>query len=252
MKLSVLASGSSGNSTFIESKESCILVDAGISSKAVINRLSAIGKGISDINAIFISHEHSDHIKGVERLNKKFDIPVFMNRATYEFSPLTLEKPNFFTNEKCLQFNDLAITPFSTNHDAADPCGFRVQDKEAILGIMTDFGKANAAVKQITNDADALVLETNHDIDMLINGPYPEHLKHRILSDKGHLSNADSGILVKNNASEKLKMVFLAHLSKNNNTEDLAMKTFTRLTEKNKHLKRILTKQNENTELMRI
>jgi phosphoribosyl 1,2-cyclic phosphodiesterase len=252
MRVSVLASGSSGNSTFLESKGSNILVDAGISSKATIQRLSAIGKDISDINAIFITHEHSDHIKGVERLNKKFGIPVFMNRATYEFSPLSLENPVFFTNEKSLQLNGLTITPFSTNHDAADPCGFKVEDKDTITGVITDFGKANAAVKQLTNNADALVLETNHDIEMLINGPYPEHLKHRILSDNGHLSNADAGLLVKNNASEKLKTVFLAHLSKNNNTEELAMNTFIHLTEKNKHLKKILTKQEENTELVKI
>jgi phosphoribosyl 1,2-cyclic phosphodiesterase len=252
MKISVLASGSSGNSTFIESKDANILVDAGISGKAAVNRLSSLGKDVSEIDAVLITHEHSDHIKGAERLNKKFRIPVYINKATYEFSNLSLEKPVFFSNGTPFEFNNLIISPFSTNHDAADPCGFKIRENETVAGVVTDFGKANAAVKQLANEADALVLETNHDIDMLISGPYPEHLKHRILGDKGHLSNADAGLLIKNNASEKLKMVFLAHLSKHNNTEDLAMNTFTKLTDKNRHLKRILTKQDETTDLIRI
>ncbi len=252
MKISVIASGSSGNSTFIESNESKILVDAGISSKETEKRLSCIGKDIKEIDAVFITHEHIDHIKGTERLNKKFEIPIFFNALTFRYSGLDIQKPDFFSNGNCLNFNDLKITPFPTSHDAADPCGFKVQENGTTIGVVTDFGKVSPEIKQLTNNADALVLETNHDIDMLINGHYPEHLKHRILSDTGHFSNADAGLLVRDNASEKLKAVFLAHLSKNNNTEELAMDTFTKLTAKNKNISRILTNQEETTELFQV
>jgi phosphoribosyl 1,2-cyclic phosphodiesterase len=251
MNISVLASGSTGNSTFIESRETSILVDAGISSKCIVSRLSAIGKEISDIDGIFITHEHSDHIKGVQRLSNHFGIPVFLNKKTFETSNLALDDPNFFVSGDTVALNGLKITSFSTSHDAADPCGFKVQENGTTIGVMTDFGKATSAIRQVTSASDALVLETNHDIDMLINGNYPEYLKHRILGDNGHFSNADAGLLVRDNASSRLKAVFLAHLSKNNNTEELALETMTQLTEK-KHINRILTKQDENTELIRI
>jgi phosphoribosyl 1,2-cyclic phosphodiesterase len=252
MKISVLASGSSGNSTFVESKESCVLFDAGISAREIQKRLSKIGKEISDIDAVFITHEHTDHIRGVERLNKSFFIPVYLNRPTYEFSSLTLEKPAFFANNNDIKFSDLTISPFSISHDAADPCGFKIKENGSTLGIMTDFGKSNNEIKDTAKEADALVLETNHDIDMLLNGPYPYPLKQRILGEKGHFSNVDAGLLVKNNASEKLRKVFLAHLSKNNNTEELAYNTFSKLTEDNKRLERIMTKQQETTEIYKI
>ncbi len=252
MKISVLASGSNGNSIYVESKQASILVDSGISAKEISKRLSKIGKKIEEIDAVLVSHEHTDHIRGVQRLNTSFDIPVYLNRATYEFSKLILKKPVFFSNNNSLKFEDLSITPYSSNHDAADPCCFKIQENGTTLGILTDLGKANENAINLTKEADCLVLETNHDIDMLINGPYPYPLKQRILSEKGHLSNIDAGLLVKNNSSEKLKRVFLAHLSKQNNTAELAYETFSTLNKEKKDLKKIIAKQEENTEIFEI
>ncbi len=251
MKISVLASGSSGNSTYVESKGSSILIDAGISARNISNKLSCIGKDISDIDAVFITHEHTDHVKGAERLNRHFDIPVYLNRPTYEYSVLSLKKPKFFLTNKQIKFNDLLITPFEVSHDAIDPCGFKIQNNGETIGVITDFGKPNENIKELANKANCLVLETNHDVDMLINGPYPYHLKQRILGEKGHLSNIDAGLLVKENASENLRKIFLSHLSQHNNTEELALKTFSKLTEKLR-LKNIMTRQEENTELFNI
>jgi phosphoribosyl 1,2-cyclic phosphodiesterase len=254
MKTCVLASGSSGNSTYLESKESSILIDVGIPTRELQNRLSKIGKSPSEIDAIFITHEHSDHIKGVERLNKQNKVPVYLNRSTYEFTNLALNTPNFFKNDAPFEFNDLKITPRPLSHDAADPCGFKIESKGATIGILTDFGKANNKINETINQANCLILETNHDIDMLMNGPYPYLLKQRILSDKGHLSNIDSGLLIKNHASINLKTIFLAHLSKTNNTEELALGTFSTLAPKNKNIKPelIVAKQEENTEVISI
>ena len=249
MKICVLASGSSGNSTYIESKESKILIDAGISGKRIKKSLSKLGLDISEINGVFVSHEHTDHVKGLEQLYKN-KISVFMNRETFLSSNLNLN-PNFFINNKPIDFRDLKITPQSVIHDAADPCGFKIENNGSMIGVFTDLGKANHAVINTIKKSDCLVLETNHDIDMLLNGRYPYYLKQRILSDKGHLSNIDAGLLVNNHSNKKLKTVFLAHISKNNNTQELALTTFTELT-KEKKLESILTHPSEETDIIKI
>ncbi len=248
MKICVLASGSSGNSTYIESKEAKILIDAGISGKRIITSLNKLGYDLDELDGVFVSHEHTDHVKGLERLYKN-KISVFMNRETFLSSNLTLN-PNFFINDKTIDFRDLKITPQSVIHDAADPVGFKIENNGSTIGVYTDFGKANQAIIDTVKEAQALVLETNHDIDMLLNGRYPYHLKQRILSDKGHLSNIDAGLLV-NNHSKKLKTVFLAHISRNNNTEELAYNTFTELT-KEKKLNKILTYHDKETDIIKI
>jgi phosphoribosyl 1,2-cyclic phosphodiesterase len=252
MEICVLASGSSGNSVFIETKEASVLIDAGISQREITKKLDNIGKDITNLDAIFLTHEHTDHIKGLLRLSKQ--VPVYLNRKTYDALPFRITNINVFQNNSDFYFKDIDLLPIATSHDAADPCGFRLQAEDKIFGVFTDLGKPSEMIKKVTREADSLVLETNHDVDMLINGPYPYHLKQRILGDKGHLSNIDAGILVKENAAEKLKTVFLAHLSKNNNTQDLAFDTFNSLVNQNKscRIKSILTSQEESTEMIKI
>ncbi|AJF61799.1 TPA: MBL fold metallo-hydrolase [Candidatus Woesearchaeota archaeon] len=248
MRTSVFASGSSGNCTYVETDETSILIDAGISARQIINSLKEIGKDISDIHGVFVTHEHADHISGLERLDR-LGIPVFMNKKTHGALPLSI-RANFFGNSE-FKFREMAITPVSVSHDAADPVGFHIKNKIKSLGVFTDLGKYDGAVERIANNADALVIETNHDIDMVLDGPYPYHLKQRILGDTGHLSNVDAGLLVNENASSRLKTVFLAHISQNNNTHELALNTFTELTRRMR-LNRILTNQREMTELIQL
>jgi phosphoribosyl 1,2-cyclic phosphodiesterase len=252
MEISVLASGSSGNSVFLQGKNTSFLVDAGISRRETLKRLSGIGKEEKDIDAIFLTHEHVDHIKGLLRLSK--NIPVYLNKNTYHALPFSLANAEIFENGTEFSFNGIGITPISTSHDAIDPCGFRVQEGDNVIGIFTDFGRPNDAIRNVLQEADAMVLETNHDVDMLINGPYPYHLKQRILGDRGHLSNLDAGLLVKENGTGKLREVFLSHISKNNNTDDLAFDTFNSLAKQNKECRvnSILTSQDKPTDLIKI
>lgn len=249
MQISVLASGSSGNCTFISSDESNILVDAGITLKRIKNNLNDLGKDISELDGVFVTHEHSDHIKALEKLDK-IEVPVYMNKETYVASNLQINNINFI-KENEFKFKDLKINPTPISHDGANPFGYKISNKSKIAGVFTDLGVANNDVKDIVNKADAMVLETNHDIDMVLNGRYPYHLKQRILGDKGHLSNIDAGLLVKNHASNKLKNVFLSHISRNNNTDDLALNTFCKLT-KNLNINKILTNDKQRTNFIRL
>lgn len=249
MHISVLGSGSSGNSTFIETAESNILVDAGLSARRIKKELASLGKEVHEINAVFITHEHNDHVRGLERLHNKFGVPVFIDKETYLASNLDLKEPQFFKG--CINLNDISLEPVPTSHDAANPHGFKVSRKNKTVGYFTDLGKYDNNIKNITKTCDALVLESNHDIDMVINGHYPYHLKERILGEKGHLSNIDAALLVKNHSSEKLKTVFLAHLSHNNNTKELAEITFKQINTSSK-LDTILTDRRCRTDFRKI
>lgn len=250
MHVSVLASGSSGNSAYIQSKESKILVDAGVSCTRIKKSLSDLGTELHELDGIFITHEHTDHIKGLERLHNKFNVPVYINKNTFLASKLYLENPIFFNSK--IKINDLEINPVETSHDAVNPYGYEIKEKNKTLGYFTDLGVYDNTIKKVTNKADALVLETNHDIDMVLKGFYPYHLKQRILGEKGHLSNIDAGLLVKNHSSDKLKTVFMAHLSHNNNTEELALKTFSQINNKNPNINKIMTNRYNKTELIKI
>jgi phosphoribosyl 1,2-cyclic phosphodiesterase len=245
MKICVLASGSQGNCTYIEDEDAKILIDIGISAKQLKKKLSCIGTDISEIDCAYITHEHIDHIRGKEQVEKRFNMPVMLEKK------LSDSKKSFSINQKML-FSSLEITPIATSHDAQNPCGFTVQNKKKCAGVFTDLGYLSDSVKNIIPHLDAMVLEANHDIDMLLNGPYPEHLKKRILSNVGHLSNIEAGIAIRDNASEKLKKVFLAHLSRHNNAPDIAMKTFDEITSPVIRPKIIMTDQFDSTELEKV
>lgn len=225
MKFSVLGSGSKGNCVFVESGNTAILVDAGFSGKEIAARLARIGRDISCLNAVFVTHEHHDHIHGVGVMSRRCSLPVFANEGTYRGSGKTLtklhEQCEFETGDRTV-FNDLEIHSFAISHDTADPVGFLISNGSESLGICTDTGIGSRLINRRLSNCSGLVLEFNHDPDMLRNGPYPESLKQRVKSSQGHLSNGDGADLLASVIHDKLKQIVLAHLSETNNLPEIA------------------------------
>lgn len=240
MRFTSIASGSGGNSTYIGTESTHILVDVGVTMKAVNAGLHELDLDLKDIDAIFLTHEHIDHIKAVGTIARKYDIPVYgtlgtlrevmLNRTLGEFSHDRLY-PILPDNK--LNIGDLRVMPFSIYHDAADPVGYRVETAPDAwdsknVAVATDIGHYDDYIAEHLKDLDAMVLESNHDIRMLSSGPYPVSLKRRILSDHGHLSNDNCGRLLDSILSKRVKHVFLGHLSKENNIPELALETVRR------------------------
>lgn len=226
MKITPLASGSSGNSFLIEANGASVLVDAGLSCKQIVQRLAQVQVDPGSLKAILVSHGHSDHVKGVGVLSRKYKIPVFMNRGTWnavEGSVGQVHRIEFFQTGKSFEFCGFRIHPFSVPHDCADPVGFRISRGTARLGIATDLGTATGLVANLLSDLHAVVLESNHDPQMLRDGPYPWELKQRVRSRLGHLSNAESSRLLQRVVTDQLKAVILAHMSQTNNRAELAL-----------------------------
>lgn len=234
MEFCALASGSSGNCFYVKEGDAAILIDAGISSKQICERLNAVKQPVEGIKGVFITHEHTDHIRGVDVFANKFNIPVYVNKKTRDSCFLCRDEElvNVIKNNESVKVNGLSINAFSKSHDAADPVSYLVEGKKSSLGVMTDIGFACKNVIENVKDCDSLILESNHDVKMLENGPYPYYLKKRISSELGHISNYDSALLVLQHGSKKLKQIMLAHLSQNNNTPEVALKTFNLLKER--------------------
>jgi len=226
LSVCMLASGSKGNSIYISDGHTSILLDVGLSGVEIERRLKIAGYCPNCINAILVSHEHSDHIKGVGILSRRYKIPVYMSRETQKVSQHivgNLPETISFQCGNTFRINTLTVRPFSLSHDAADPAGFIFSNGDIKIGIATDLGIATSMVKSHLKDCNALILEANHDPEMLINGPYPWPLKQRVRGKTGHLSNNDSGVLLKELLHEKLTHVILAHLSETNNTPEKAL-----------------------------
>ena len=233
VSVSVLASGSRGNSTIVSSSRTRILVDAGISCRETVKRMRALGDDPRTLSAILITHEHSDHVYGLAVLARKFQVPVFMTGATHQAWARSLrddagELPQLarlevFSAGRSFHVGDIAITPFTIPHDAADPIGFTFRSNGAKMAIVTDLGYMPELVKVHLRGADCLVLESNHDLDMLKVGPYPWVVKQRVLSRTGHLSNhAVSEYLCDADGFDALaRYLVLAHVSQENNNPDL-------------------------------
>ncbi len=226
-----LYSGSSGNSLFIETENTKVLVDIGLSCKKIEEALASIEESPNSIDAILITHEHSDHIKGLSTISHKFDIPVFATRETFDAMPLQTEKIsnkniNYFSPNEKFNINDLEITPFSIPHDAANPCGFTINNSKHQLSIATDIGHMTNDIVKHLEGSELLLLESNYDIEVLKCCKYPFHLKSRIAGSTGHLSNTMSGktisYLLKNG---NLHTALLGHLSKESNFPELAYQT---------------------------
>ncbi|RZB30458.1 MAG: hypothetical protein SRB1_02738 [Desulfobacteraceae bacterium Eth-SRB1] len=226
LSVCVLASGSKGNAIYISDGLTSILVDAGLSGIEIERRLKSKGLCPEDLDAILVSHEHNDHIQGVGILSRRFGLPVYINRKTIEASSSYIGNiqniVNFDTGSP-FAINNLKIHPFSISHDAEDPAGFTICLNNTKIGIATDLGIATAMVKEHLKDCTLLILEANHDPDMLQNGPYPWPLKQRIRDRTGHLSNEDSKNLLHEVQHDRLKHVILAHMSETNNTPEKAL-----------------------------
>lgn len=230
MKFSPLYSGSSGNCSVVSSGKTNILVDAGMTGKAITSALSDVGVDPKSLSAIVVTHEHSDHIKGIGILSRKYDIPVYANEGTWRaMHPLVgdvaMKNIRTFVTGQNFYIGDVDLTPFPISHDAAEPVGYAFFNKGVRLVYMTDTGCVTEALRETAAGADLLFLESNHDLDMLKNGPYPFQLKKRILSEKGHLSNAVAGSTLVKLYSTGVRRVILAHLSRENNTEPIAYST---------------------------
>jgi len=226
LAICVLASGSRGNSTYISDGSISILIDAGLSGKENERRMTSRGLAPESLNAIIISHEHRDHILGAGVLSRRYSLPVYISRGTKEALPAHVGKIREYIYFKCghsFSIGSLKINPFSTSHDAEDPSGFIIEKDKSKIGIATDLGIATETVKKNLRGCSLIIIESNHDVDMLENGPYPWILKKRIKSSTGHLSNNESRELLKKIINKKLEQVILAHLSEGNNSPEKAL-----------------------------
>ncbi len=221
-----LASGSKGNCIYVGSKTTRVLIDAGLSLDATFERLKEASIDPRVIQAILITHEHSDHIKGLALLASKLNVPVLANAETAKGIIAALgERPKFkiFTTGETFQFGDLSVHPFSVPHDTLDPVGFTIQIENIKLGICADLGHATSLIKKQLEFCDYLYLEANHEPSMVHSSNRPQILKQRILGRQGHLSNQDCAALLKEIMHLGLKHVHLAHLSSECNTEEVAL-----------------------------
>jgi len=229
MKVCSIASGSSGNCIYVGDGRNHILIDAGISRKRIVEGLAQIGVEPEQLDAIFVTHEHTDHIQGIHMMVKMFGTPVFATGGTLDGICMK-DKKGVIRKEKLYQvyadrpvgIGGLKITPFRMSHDAAEPVCYNVESAGHKLGMATDLGMFDDYIIGHLSGSDILLLEANHDISMLEAGTYPYPLKRRILSDRGHLSNEASGRLLCRLSQKKLRYAFLAHLSKENNYPQLA------------------------------
>lgn len=251
MKVCVLSSGSKGNTTYIESDNAKILIDVGNSAKYVKEKLEDIGANPSDINAILITHTHVDHIKGLRGFAKKYNIPVYITDIMFKSLDFL---DNYVILSDEFDINDIHITAIKTSHDAPDSRGYIVTSDEKSIVYITDTGYINRKYFDVLKNRNIYIMESNHDIEMLNNGSYPFNLRQRILSDKGHLSNYDSAKYLSSFIGDNTKCIMLAHLSEDNNTEELAYETLdNRLKKENIHVdKIIIAKQNKETEFISI
>lgn len=238
-KFCSLKSGSSGNCYYIQSENVKILIDAGMNGKTTESLLKSVGFEAFGLDAILITHEHRDHISGAGVLSRRYDIPIFANSPTWNAMARQMGKISeknriqFVTNKE-FAIGDITVLPYIKSHDAAEPVMFCLKHGGHKISVMTDLGYISKGVARSVMDSDILVLESNHDVDMLVNGGYPYYLKKRILSNIGHLSNETAGrFLVKMSKMRSCGKVFLGHLSHNNNTPELAYSTVDTLLKEN-------------------
>lgn len=226
MRFSVLASGSAGNACYVESSHARVLIDAGLSGREIIRRLESINVNPESLDALILTHEHSDHIKGAGPLARRLDIPVYGNRSTLKKGNRALgnlSKPVTIHTGQTIPIHDLLIETFTKCHDAADPMGLVISSNGSKLGMVTDLGRSTKLVEEHLRGCQALIIEFNHDEQMLAEGPYPLDLKRRIRGPDGHLSNHQAGELVKILIHEDLKFVVPAHISETNNLPEKAL-----------------------------
>lgn len=234
LEICAIASGSNGNCYYIGNQTDAILIDAGISTKQILLRMKERDLNPTKIKALFITHEHSDHMRGARVFGKKLQIPVYMTAKTYNgsYKNLRPDYPRFFSPEQTIDVGDFTIYPVLKKHDAAEPCSFRIEYQKQNVGVFTDIGEACNNVKTHLQLCDSLFLESNYDEKMLWEGNYPWHLKKRVASEVGHLSNVQAFELLNQHAGNQLQCVFLSHLSKENNSPEIAYATMETLSDR--------------------
>lgn len=228
LKFCSLYSGSSGNCQFIKTEKTVILVDAGLSGKKIQQEMIKIGEDPEKIDAIFVTHEHIDHIQGAGVLSRRFDIPIYANEKTWSaMNPIIgdIKSHNIKIISEDAEVGDIFVQSFNISHDAASPVGYNIYHKNKKISMVTDTGCINANIIKSITDADLLLVESNHDEDMVLIGPYPWPLKRRVLGEFGHMSNDTAGNLITKAIKKGTEIVLLGHLSKENNFPQLAYKT---------------------------
>jgi len=223
MRFCVLGSGSKGNCTYVEAAGVGVLIDAGFSGVEVARRLLSVGLSIDRVRAVLVTHEHSDHLSGVGVLSRKYHLAVFANPATRLAAGVALDKLHAFipfTTGSSFFFPPFTIHPFAIAHDTADPVGFTLDDGQSRLGYCTDTGMVSRLIRHHLQGCHGLVLESNHDLEMLKNGPYPPALQQRIRSKTGHLANTEAMAFARDLLHEGLRHIVLAHISQSNNSHD--------------------------------
>jgi phosphoribosyl 1,2-cyclic phosphodiesterase len=222
MRFAVLASGSRANATLVEEGQLRFLVDCGLSMRETQRRLLERGVTPESLSAIFLTHEHSDHIRSAESFSRKFKIPIYANEATASFLSQAYGFELFQSGQPFL-FHEILVSPIPVSHDAHEPVGFTFASEESKLGLFTDLGQVTPRVKEAVKDVHALVIESNHDSELLASCGYPWPVKERIASRYGHLSNAEASELLFSLSEESLRCVVLAHLSERSNRPEIAL-----------------------------
>ncbi len=252
MKVHILASGSKGNAACIEMGSRRFLLDAGVSTRRMSQQMCAVGIQPDTLDGIFITHEHTDHIKGLVTFTKQYGTPVYIRRDTLLALPcrpyIPAECIRIMPDE--MAWGDLTVKAFSTLHDAADPVGYTFTGAGEKLGVATDLGFVTDSVKEALIGSDALIFESNHDLEMLKGGAYPWSLKQRIMGSRGHLSNDAAAWSLSQILGDKKATVFLAHLSRDNNEPETALATVETILEKEgfrqgRNVELVLTHPNE-------
>lgn len=229
-----LGSGSSGNCYYLSCGETNILIDAGISVRKIKQIFKDFSLNIKDITAVLVTHDHTDHIKAVGNLAEDYGIPVYATQLVHEginrnyatTTKVTSEHRKNIFKDVSFELGDFVITPFDVPHDSSDCVGYLIHAENQTFCVITDVGHVTESIQKAVNQSTQLILESNHDVEMLMGGPYPAYLKGRILGPRGHLSNVDSARLVAEYASPQLQNLWLCHLSEENNHPELARKTY--------------------------
>lgn len=231
LKYCSIGSGSCGNCHYIGYKDTNILIDAGLTGKKITQGLNSVDVDGKKLNGIFITHEHSDHIKGAGIISRKYDVPIFANIDTWramidKIGKIDEKNMIVFENDKSYSLNDILIRPFSIMHDAADPVGFTIiNEKDEKIAVATDLGRITTNIRENLKGSDLVVLESNYDREMLMMGSYTYALKKRVMSEVGHLSNEEAANFSIDLINEGVKQILLAHLSRENNFPELAYQT---------------------------
>ncbi|VAX12452.1 Metal-dependent hydrolases of the beta-lactamase superfamily I [hydrothermal vent metagenome] len=223
MRFASLGSGSKGNATLVQAGGTCVLIDCGFSLRETEARLSRYGIEAGQLDAILITHEHGDHVRGAGPLARKYDLPLWATRGTYSKAVLgVLPRPHYLDVQQSFEVQDLAIQTYPVPHDAREPCQFVFSNGQQRLGMLTDAGTITPHIETQLGGCEALLLECNHDVSMLEQGPYPYSLKQRVAGRLGHLNNKQTAALLDTLDHPRLKHLVIAHLSEQNNTPALA------------------------------